>query len=272
MFEIMRGIYYNMRIMTGATKKLQVVVELLIEQLVQSDCDVFEYDFSLMRRKLKETKDYNRYAISPDEQYVLLKKLDDLELKKWKKRWDSGETKSEEAYIEFDWVEEAGNKDSTKYLWIHRHEWAMERFGSSDPVGFFPKIFVHMRPKNIAEIKRKYGLEMLSVTLKLESVSLVVECDNNRYEVMRLHDGRRPHRIISYAMNNLGRKIDRNELVKNKIINSGKESLVRVFKDEHHPVKEALAPFIALDTDSICINNKVELLAEELEIIAKVSK
>lgn len=233
--------------MDEITEELQTILELIIEQRAKSSYDVFRYDFSLMRKKLEQTQNFDKYGITPKRQRELLKQLD------------------EDKCLQLDYVEE------DNYEWKHDGKWVAEYIAPDlNPLLHVSGIYISLPFENVRSLRMEYGLALRRASLTLEYGHFIVKCDNKNYELPQLRESQLPAMILEYAWRHRGQTVTRDDLINAEIVkNRGKESLRKICKGSAAMIEEVLSPFIILTANSIKLMSSVDIDESELQTIAK---
>lgn len=235
--------------MTGVTKaQLQAVVESVIEQRLSSDVDVFIYDPTLIKNKLKDTGNYQIYGITEENQRGVLDKL------------------AEDGSIGLDYLVEDAEKGQR---WKYGHEWSIDHLvrypdsgNAEDVLLQFFSSFIYLKNNEIRNLKIRYDLPFDAI-LYFEGARFTVDCDNGKYELPTMKSGKTVN-ILEYAWKHAGVMVTRDEL-NEKLTNGkpGKGSIKSFFK-ENKTIKDLLSPFILFTGDGIKIDRTAKISYEHL--------
>ena len=230
--------------MVGVDKRLQTIVESIVEQRANSNDNVFIYDFSLIKKKLAKTQNFDKYGITPKEQRELLEELDG------------------EKYIYLNYV------DKNTYEWKHDYKniiagYIAPEFNQFEHIG---KVFVYLPLDDVEALKVKYDLSSRLAKLELSYGQFTVSCDDEKYKLPSLKSGT-PTKILEYAWGHHDSNITRSELVQNDVIKTRtQESLKKIFKG-NNLIKNILSPFVEMTTDSILIRSSANIKNSELQAV-----
>ena len=230
--------------MVGVDRKLQTVIESIIEQRANANSDVFIYDFSIVQKKLAETQNFNKYNITPVKQRELLEKLDS------------------EEYIYINYVD----KDTCEWVHDYRHIIAEYIAPEFNPLAHMGEVFIYLPMTNVEALKAKYDLSSRLTMLELNYGQFTVSCDGEKYKLPSLKSGT-PTKILEYAWEHHDSNITRSELVQNDVIKTRtQESLKKIFKG-NNLIKNILSPFVEMTTDSILIRSSANIKNSELQAV-----
>ena len=231
--------------MDKTKEHIKVILELVIELRANSQYDFFRYDYSLIRKKLAETKNFSKYGISAKEQREILKELGGSNI------------------LEINYVDEESHN------WYHDCKNISEYISPDlSPLMHLSDIYIILPVKNIPLLEKEYGLKKYQAELTLRYGKFIVKCNGGEYALPQLRESGLPAAILEYAWKHLGTPITRTVLAKDGVTKSrSDESLKKVFKGSRVMVEEILSPFITLTADMIVINPSAEIDGGKLQDI-----
>ena len=232
-------------IMDKTSGDLRTVLELVITQRAGSSSNVFKYDFSLMRQKLKETQDFNKYSVDAEMQRALLKQL------------------GNEGFIHVNYV------DENNRAWKHDTKIIAELIAPDfNPLAHLTDVYIYLPLEDIEPLEYQYGLGTYSAELFLEYGHFIVKCNGRKYRMPQLTEDRPPAQILEYAFRHHDSIVTRDDLLRDGAMKKhGQKTISKICKGSK-PLLTVLSPFITLTADRIIVKLLADINRFELDVIA----
>lgn len=253
----------------------KIILDTIIAQRVDSEGDIFEYDYKIAREYMRKSGISRKLMITPKIQREIIVKL------------------SSEHIIDSDVIINTGfidnlrisqnsnyvpDKSMPKFYWLNGTTWAYEDLQLGGKISAEKiyelndgGLFIRMTEGEAKKITENYIANKI-VYLKIDAdeccLCLKIGKDQNWVNISTLHDGSLPYKVLFYAWQNANKKVTLQEMLKAGIISStdAKRYMTSIFQ-RNTPVKVLSPKMLELGTNSIIFRDKANYTTDEINAL-----
>lgn len=258
----------------------QAVLDAIIFQRANSESDIFEYDYRVVRERLNKTDASRKYIITPNDQRRIITDLSYSHIIDMDSIIDAKFIKNFRSVQDPKYMQ---SETMPNFFWLNSTDWAykyMQLEGAIDIEKAYSMygsaVFINMTTEEAKRLSDDYiDDHVVQLGIDTNRNCLYIKIDKKRGCLYSpaLHEDKPPFKILCYAYANHNKKISREELfTKQKIDVRDKYLKSQIFSDNGAVRALSQTPLIDLDKDYILVRKIAKLTSSELAELRKFFK
>lgn len=254
------------------------VLDVIIDQRINSEGDIFKYDYRELQKCLKENNASRKHMITPDVQRKIVMDLSkfriiDMDTIVNREFIDNYRSTQNPNYIP--------DESIPKFFWMNSTDWAYKHCQLDGRIGIEKvynldkgAVYIRMTKDEAAELNGTYianHIVQLEIDMNRNRLRIKVDNKGGWLYSSSLHEDSNPFKIICYAFKNSNRRITREELfekegidVRNKYLKS------QVFSDNEAVKSLSQTQLLDLEKEWLILKKAARLTAKELNNLKSV--